>query len=420
MPTKDENDNKIATFIIKNMLSYDRLDLNKVKAAFDLDDFEVREALIRLFKDKKVFGKITPLPDGRTYIIFSADELQKKELKLEDIIDWDLEQFKLVGTGVDDIPRVENLKSLMSNLSSKASQLQVMTASKRKEIDQKNLITVEMNIKIIGIKTAIIIGISNASKSPVTEGKMRLRFDNNLKVRPQFDEFEVERIEGELIIHINELPAQSSQTLRIYVYDVVNRKFDIDGFFQFRNNKYTMRFIKMEQISVDFNLPSIEPSKCDLGEIKVMMKDPDYFKRMQGIGCPAIYDLNEVVRLFDEVLQKYHMVQVLQHNDPTPMWFYSGKIQDPSGEMLDILAIPQVKSNFFALYVSCRNQNIVNTLVHNIVLDFQNFLINRKFLSKDFRVIDLNCTGCQTVLDRLPESGEEVKCKKCGYSQLVW
>ena len=58
MPLKDIDDQKIATFIIKHMLNYNRLDLNKVKANFDLNDFEVREALIRLFNDKKVFGKI--------------------------------------------------------------------------------------------------------------------------------------------------------------------------------------------------------------------------------------------------------------------------------------------------------------------------------------------------------------------------
>ncbi len=57
MPLKDINDQKIATFIIKNMLNYDRLDLNKVKANFDLNDFEVREALIRLFNDKKYLEK---------------------------------------------------------------------------------------------------------------------------------------------------------------------------------------------------------------------------------------------------------------------------------------------------------------------------------------------------------------------------
>ncbi len=360
------------------------------------------------------------MPDGRTYIVFSADQLQNEQLKLEDIIDWDLKQFEIVGTGVEEGPRLENLKSLMDTVTSKTFDAQTMTASKRKEIDQKNLISVEMNIKIIGIKTAIIIGISNASDSPVTEGKMRLRFDDNLQVRPQFDDHEFERIEGELIIHINELPGQSSQTLRIYVSGVENRQFSIDGFFQFRNNKFTMRLIKMEQISVDFNLPSITPSKCEVGEIKTMMKDPDYFKRMQGIGCPIISDLNEIMKLFDEIMKKYQMVQILKHNDPTPMWFYSGKIQNPSGEMLEILAIPQVKNNYFALYVSCKNQNIVNTLVHNIILDFQNFLINRKFLSKDYRLIDLNCTSCQKVLDRFPESKEGIKCNKCGYSQLVW
>ncbi|MHA1674691.1 MAG: hypothetical protein ACTSYI_13815, partial [Promethearchaeota archaeon] len=335
------------------------------------------------------------------------------------IIDWDLKQFELVGTGIEEDSRVENLKLLMNTMTSKTSGAQTMSASKRKEIDQKNLISVELSVKIIGIKTAVIIGISNASDFPATEGKMRLNFDDNLQVRPQFDDHEFERIEGELIIHINELPGQSSQTLRIYVSGVENRQFSIDGFFQFRNNKYTMRFIKMEQINVDFNLLAITPSKSEVGVIKTMMKDPDYFKRMQGIGCPSV-DLNEVMQLFDEIMQKYQMVQILKHNDPTPMWFYSGKIQDPSREMVEILAIPQVKNNYFALYVSCKNQNIVNTLVHNIILDFQTFLINRKFLPKDYRLIDLNCAGCQTVLDRFPESKEEIKCKKCGYTQTVW
>ncbi|TFH31219.1 MAG: hypothetical protein E4G98_00495 [Promethearchaeota archaeon] len=420
MPLKDIDDHKIATFIIKNMLNYDRLDLNKIKATFDMNDFEVREALIRLFKDKKVFGKITPQPDGGIYLVFSADELQNKQLDLQDIIDWDLKQFEIVGTSDDDTLREENLKSLMSSITSKASQVQIMTASKRKEIDQKNLISVEMNVKIIGIKTVLVIGISNASGFHITEGKMRLRFDDFLQIRPQFDDHEFERNEGELMIFINELPAQSSQTLRIYIYDMENRKFDIDGFFQYRNNTFTMRFIKMEQINVDFNLPPIVPSKCDIGEIKTMMKDPDYFKRMQGIGSPIICDFNEIMRLFDEILQKYQLVQILKHNDPTPMWFYSGKIQDPNEEMLDLLAIPQVKNEFFALYVSCKNGNIVSTFIHNIILDFQNYLINRKFLPKDFRVIDLNCTSCQTVLDRFPKSEEEIVCQKCGYNQVIW
>lgn len=415
----DIDENKVATFIMKNMLSYDKLDLNKIKAQFNLDDFGVRDAIIRLYRANKVFGKIVQKEDGRSYLVFSMEEMQKRKPSLEEILDWDLEQFELVGSNPEDTPRLESLKLLMQSVSSKTNQTQVLTASKRKETDQKDLISVEMNVKIIGIKTAIIIAIQNGSSYDATEGKMRLRYDSYLNVRPQFEDHKYENKEGELTIWINELPAKSTQTLRIYVQDINNRKFQINGFFQFRNNKHTMRLIKMEQINVDFNLPEIIPWECDVSKIKNIMKNSEYFKRMQGLGTPSLINMDELMSLFNEIMERHSFKLILKHSDPTPMWFYTAKIDGPE-EPLEILAIPQVKNNFIAFYVCSKNKDIVSTLIHNISKDYQTFLINRKFLPTEFKLIDLNCYNCQTVLDHFPVKGMEVICPKCKRSQKVW
>ncbi|WP_457557102.1 hypothetical protein [Candidatus Harpocratesius sp.] len=415
----DFNIQKIATYLIKNMLNYNKIDLNKIKAQFSLDDFEVRKALIKLYQDNKIFGKIQSDSDGRTYLVFTLDEIQKKQLKLEDIIDWDLEQFRLIGVTEQDELRVENLRHLMSNVVQKKENKLEISTSRLREIDQKDLISIEMTVKIIGIKTVTIIGIINSSDYPATEGKIRLIYDNNLTIKPQFDEYPFERKSGEISIKINELPAKSTKTLRLYVYDILNRQFHINGFFQFRNNKYTIRLIKLEEINVNFNIPEIKPLQGNINDIKAIMRNPEYFKRMQGVGCPNLDCQSMVLPLFHEIMERYHFSNILKNDKPVPMWFYLGTIESPDGP-LEVLAIPQIKNNFFALYVSCKNKDLVATLIHNLVLDFQQHIINRKFYPNDYKLIDLNCVNCQKVLETFPPQSTEIKCSKCGYSQLVW
>lgn len=401
------------------MLDNDKLDINKIKSQFSLDDFQVREALIRLYQNKKVFGKIIAYPDGRTYLKFSLDEIQKNKLSLEDIIDWDLEQFEILGITKQEAPRVENLKALMAEMADNKMKPYENVASKHREIDQKDLIIVEMNVKIIGIRTVVLIGIQNTSDFAATEGKLRLKYDENLTVRPQFEEYPYEINSGEIVINVNEIPPKSAKTLRLYVYNIFDRKFTIRGLFQFRNNNLTIRMIRLEEIKVDFNIPEIAPLEGDLNKIKSIMRNSEMFKRMQGVGCPDLDCASDIMKIFEEILDKYHFKNTIKNDTPAPMWFYLGSIpyQD---EFLEILAIPQIKNEFFALYVASKNRDLVSTLIHNLILDFQKHLINRKFLADSYKLIDLNCVSCQNVLDSFPPQGTEIECKKCGHRQKVW
>ncbi|RLI65543.1 MAG: hypothetical protein DRO88_04255 [Promethearchaeia archaeon] len=410
---------KITTFIVKKMLNNDKLDINKIKSEFSLDDFQVREVIIRLYNDNKVFGKIKHYPDGRTYLQFSMDEIQKKNLTLEDILDWDLEQFEVLGITQKETPRVENLKSLMAEMAEKKTQPMEIVTSKHREIDQKDLITVELNVKIIGIRTVILIGIQNNSDFPATEGKLRLKYDEGLTIRPQFNEYSYEDNSGEIIIGINDLPAKSAKTLRLYVSDIHDRKFSIRGFFQFRNNNLTMRLIRMEEINVDFNIPEITPLKGDINLIKSIMRNPEFFKRMQGVGCPDLKCEHDIMKIFEEILEIYHFMSIIKNDNPAPMWFYLGSITKDN-ESLQILAIPQIKNGFFALYVASKNKDLVSTLIHNLVIDFQKHLINRKFLPETYKLVDLNCVSCQNILNSFPPQGAEIECPKCGYRQKMW
>ena len=94
-----DHDIEIASYIVRYMMTHERLDLEILKDKYKMDDLQVRKCLIRLYFRGQIYGRIQQINGGKLFLIFLEQDdnqnLNAPILTLDQIIDWNINEFDI-------------------------------------------------------------------------------------------------------------------------------------------------------------------------------------------------------------------------------------------------------------------------------------------------------------------------------------
>ena len=138
------------------------------------------------------------------------------------------------------------------------------------------------------------------------------------------------------------------------------------------------------------------------------------FKRIQGFGIPLLNDLEKAKSFLENITETFNFMQISKiKNKKIDMSFYFAKTEIKSGEICEVLVVPQIKKNVLALYSCSPYEHIVVNVLRQLSFDFQKLLQEENLLEKDQNLINLNCVKCGNVLGLFPPKNEFVACRFC-------
>ncbi len=151
------------------------------------------------------------------------------------------------------------------------------------------------------------------------------------------------------------------------------------------------------------------------------MKNKDMVKRIQSFGVSAITDINFGMKIMDEVSLDLGFKEISNINKKNiKMTFYFGTSLGPTGDLFEILMVPQIKNDILAIYTCCKYETIVANLIRHFCHKLlELFKAKGHFTEKD-EIIDMNCIRCRKVMPIFPPKGELIACSNCKLLQKPW
>ena len=427
-----DHDIEIASYIVRYMMTHERLSLDILKDKYKMDDLQVRKCLIRLFFRGQIYGRIQQINGGKLFLIFSNQDdnqnLNAPTLTLDQIIDWNIGEFNL--DSIKSSIKTSDTKVITSYDTETESFHQDMLVStpeeieisRSKETSQKDFISVEMRIGISTYKLCIRIHVKNASQDSITDSRLKFNFGDVLKyddINPQHD---VKLEESFIWVDLGIIKGAQGKIFEIYFNQTQQKQIKFDGLMQYKSIDGFARVIRLYPIEIDTILPEFIAQETSIKYIKTFMKNKEIFKRIQGFGVPRLEDTDMGAQSYlENITEKYGFLQISKINKGnSKMSFYFAKTELKSGEHCEVLVVPQIKKNVLAFYCCSPYEHLVVNVLRQLSYDFQNLLRDQNLLEKDQNLINLNCIKCGNVLDIFPPQNEFVACRYCQLLQKPW
>lgn len=411
------SDLTIASYIAKYMLSHSRLSLDILKDDFALDDLQVRQVLIRLFYQGKIFGCIDSSETGSVFLKFfgASSEVDLLKYSVGDMLDWDVSKFDLDGLKgqvVQDIPIMDDFDITAST----------SVYSRIKETHQKDLISVELNFDISCDKVALHILIGNASAHSIDSVLLRINNEKSVKVTGVRPSFPLKIEETSFEINLSSIDQTTQKKLIVYFDLGPNTlKLAVSGFIRYKNFEGFARFLRLESIDIDQTLPIFTPEDANTKIIEPFMKSKHVYRRLQAFGLPNITDANLASQYMDQAAEGigFHHVSKIEKKD-SRMSFWFATFQNPAKEIFRILLVPQVKNNVLAFYCCGIYETIVANLIRKVCYDLLAKLRKDGILTVQDNLIDMNCIRCNKMITIFPPKGDVIACSSCQLLQTPW
>ncbi len=235
-----DQDQEIASYIVRYILDHQRISTGLLKNKFNVDDLELRKTLIRLYFRGQIFGPITTIDSGTTFIIFTHPDPDNVEIpSIESLIDWDISKFDLETLkqeAINSLPLIHDFDEAETET----------VYSRSKEKDQKDLISVEMVLDIICEKVSVSINIINSSDLPIINTRLRLNYGEKLKVVGVKPDYKLTIEDSYSWVEIGEIgPNQVKKIIILISQQIFGGFLEIDGILQYKNVEEYNRFIRL-------------------------------------------------------------------------------------------------------------------------------------------------------------------------------
>ena len=413
----NSRDLSIATYIAKYMLSHKRLSLEILKDEFKLDDHQVRQVLIRLFYQGKIFGFLKKSEIGSIFLNFPSIDsgIYLQDCSVQEIMDWDIAKFDLEKLRKISEPALENDNDFQNTDNA-------LAYSRTKETNQKDLISVEMFFDISCEKVALYVEINNNSLELIEMVILRINFENNpyivgikpdipIKVEDNYFEVELGTINKTI----------QKKFIVFFDFGVNTIKLDVKGYMRYKNFEGYARFIRLESINIDQTLPVFTPEMCDPKMVKTFMKSKHVSRRIQAFGITNLADVNLAFKNMIEVSQEigFELISKVE-KDHSQMVFFFAKFHNPSNEVFRILLVPQYKNNVLAFYCCAIYETIVANLIRKLCDNLIGKLRSKRLISDQDQLIDMNCIRCKKMMNLFPPKGDVIACSSCQLLQTPW
>jgi len=426
-----DKDIEVASYIVRYMLTHKRLSLDILKDKFNMDDLQIRKCLIRVYFRGQIYGRIQQSKDGKVFLNFLGQDENKNlnttTLTLDDIIDWNINEFDL--DAIKSSIQANDAKKLSGQDVETESYDQDMLVStpedveisRSKETSQKDFISVEMRIGISTYKLCIRIHVKNASQYMINDVRLKFNYEDFLKFDGLNPKHDVELEESYLWVNLGIINATQGKIFEIYFNQTQKKQIKIDGLMQYKSNDGFARVLRLYPIDFDTALPELIPQEVPIKYMKSFMKNKEIFKRIQGFGIQGLEDLEKAQLFLEKITEKFNFMQISKINKKNNyMSFYFAKTEVKSGETCEILVVPQIKKKVLAFYCCSPYEHIVVNVLRQLSFDFKKLLQEENILEKDQNLINLNCVKCGNVLEVFPPKNELVACRFCQLLQKPW
>jgi hypothetical protein len=401
------------------MLRKDKIALTQITEKFMIVERQLRETLIRLFFQGKVFGRI----DGHFLIFSPADTA------IEEIIDWPLSEFDLKSliTEAQKAMQSDTKKTAENELNKMYGELErfgnrEVEITRAKESSLVDPVTTETRFLFAGNKLNLRIHLKNVSNNPVTHIRIKVEYPaqivNVLTVRPELDL----QVEGQTIwMNIGDLPAKNGRNVTVVFLEKERGNIFIDGHIQYKSAEGFIRFIPLQHTVYEFQMPTLITGHLSPDAIVDFMKNPDVYQNTISYGLPNSLTPNQAHDFLRTSLKEVGFTIVSEVNQQGILAsFMIAQVQAPNEEVLDILCVPQIKDQVILLYAACKNDLIVSNLLRYTSRILHIMLSNEELIPTGSMLVDLNCIKCGAVLGRFPKQGEEISCPFCQTKQMPW
>jgi len=422
MPSHTIADAKIATFLVRQMLSFPRISVEILKDQFHLDDLQFRKVLIRMYFTNRVFGTIvTSEKTGKKFLVFTPSTRHPSQIALDRIIDWNLSMFDL------SILQAEAIASSSIELTERSEPLRFSVTSDQdlfstSETHQKDLISSEMSVGINSYTITASIILRNNSEAAITDVKFRLTFPSALKFLSTDPSCTMERTTQSLSIELGELgAAQARRFLINFLPTKEKTPLLLDGLIQYKSVEGFARIIRLEAITIMLEVPLVKNHNGTPATISAMMDNPKMIKILQGMGCPELDDMTQAHIYLEMVTQSLGFKRVEGMDSlPSHTSFFLGISMNNRGKPFKILVSPQVSNRILQFYVCCPYEMIGYSILWKLSMKLQDKLRLEGLCPKDQYLIRMNCIVCNHLLEIFPPAGEPVACKFCQTLQIPW
>ncbi|UYP45597.1 hypothetical protein NEF87_001882 [Candidatus Lokiarchaeum ossiferum] len=410
-------DLSIAAYIAKYMLSHKRLSLEILKDEFKLDDQQVRQAIIRLYYQGKIFGFLKASETGSIFLNFSSsdNEINLQDCSIQEIMDWDVSKFNLDELRKSAESALENDNDFQDTDSNPAY-------SRVKETNQKDLISVEMYFDIACEKVALHVHINNISPELIEAVILRINFENYFHISGIQPDIPLKIEENYCEVELGTIKKALQKKIIIF-FDFGKRmnELSVNGYMRYKNFEGYARFIRLENINVDQTLPVFTPEKCDPKMVKTFMKSKHVNRRIQSFGITNFADTNLAFQNMIEVSKEmgFELISKVE-KDQSQMVFFFAKFHNPSQEAYRILLVPQCKNNVLAFYCCAIYETIVANLIRKLCFNLVGKLRSKRLITDQDQLIDMNCIRCKKMMNIFPPKGDVIACSSCQLLQTPW
>ena len=413
-------DMAIASFIVKYMLSHQKLDLEILKAEFKKDDKAIREAILRLYLQGKVFGRIK-IERNKPFLFFN---IGNSSLAIEDVMDYNINEFDIkslllesqgVKTGKLELEKDATQRSM------EESQESAIEISRTKEIAHKEQVTIEKRFGIAGPKLTVQLKIINEGQATMCDCKLKLGFSARLDYLHCWPDILVEKEGDKIVFPLGDIIEQSKFDMIIYFRQLGSGEVSYDGILHYKTPEGFTRLMRLETMSYNTQLPTFSGASLELEMIQPFMKNATHAKKLVAFGrLPKIEP-----KLVQDHLEQ--LVTALGFNilsrvnkDNLYLTFCFASATSPKGEIVNVLLAPQIKEYYYGIYACGNNIIVISNLLRILSLQFQQLLKTEKLIKSENELVYLNCIKCGAVLQIFPSKGEAVTCKNCYTFQRPW
>jgi len=409
-------DDEIASAIVKHFLTYSKIDLEILKSKFQLDDRGIREALIRLYFKGRVFGKISA-----NFLVY---EKNAQALSLEDVIDESLGNYNLSALINQDTGEKKPEGITIDEDQLMYQQMRIISTldvdfARQKETSIEDPVCIESRFGFSGYKLKVKVKFRNNSSEPISNCRLKINFPTILEfygVQPEMDN---ELTNNAITINIGAINAKETLNVGILFNYGTSKKATISGLFQYSNAKGFARLLRIDEFSTSFVLPPFIAGTLTVDAIKNFMKDEQQFKHILAFGVPKTISQDQAQEYMERVVLQHGFLNISKvKKDNITMSFYSGRVETPTHDYIEVLCVPQIKSNIMQIYAAAKVDELVVSLLRSLALDVEKIMLADGVIPSANILLDLNCINCGAVLPKNPAKGEEIECKFCQFKQI--
>jgi hypothetical protein len=417
-----QSDNELGVYLAKQMLAgKKRISIPQILSELELNDRSLRESLIRLYYQGKIFGTL----DGE-YFYFNTNE---STITLEDMIDWAISEFDLgvlianaqeciQPVAVSQEPECDSTSMTIPN---QVSQTEV-EITRAKETAVEDQISVESRFLFAGNKLNLRIFMQNKSNVDIVQVRLKVQYPKHLirfvGIRPNLEYIEQEDATW---FACSDLSPNVGKNINILFLEKQRGKIEVDGYIEYRLITGEIKYIYLQHTVYEFAMPHLTPYNIDICEVRAIMKNPGFYKNIIAFGVPENLSLEQAQSMLVQSVETLGLANVSQiKKEDSIMEFLSGTVNTQTGEQIGVLVVPQVKDRVMQIYAASQNDQLVSNIHRHAYQMLHLNLMQEGFIGQDNPLVDLNCIRCGAVLGQFPPRNTQIKCRFCQAPQIPW